>query len=113
MMTPEETQLAHQFLATFQKIAERPYSLTGAIDWPMFVFMFGLLGTFISTVVVAVWWSLKEMLKVLKLELSTLNGKIAGVQTELHECQDECCYAGEERRKHNQGRAEGERRGSR
>ena len=54
MMTPEETQLAHQFLATFQKIAERPYSLTGAIDWPMFVFMFGLLGTFISTVVVAV-----------------------------------------------------------
>lgn len=79
-MTPDQFQ---QLLLVLQKIADKPYTLTGAADWPMLM----ALGAMISALIGAMWIDLRGNNKDNKDE----HGKLWKAMAD---CQDDCCPRG-------------------
>lgn len=79
-MAPEQFQ---QLLVVLQKIADKPYTLTGAADWPMLMAMGGM----VSALVLLMWCDLRGQMGENKKE----HARIWQAQAD---CQDDCCPRG-------------------
>lgn len=80
-MTPDQFQ---QLLLVLQKIADKPYTLTGAADWPMLM----ALGAMISALIGAMWIDLRGQSKENKDEHRSL-------WRAMSDCQEDCCPRGQ------------------
>ena len=96
-MNPEQFS---QFLAVFSKLVDRPYTLTGAADWPILAAM----ATVLVTVIAWMWIDLKATIRdgrsEWKTELATFKTEHDKEHDRLwqahRDCQIDCCPRGKE-----------------
>lgn len=95
-MSPEQFA---QLLAVLTKLSERPYTLTGAQDWPIMATMAGLL----IAVIAWMWVDLKATIKdgkhEAKNELAVFKEEHKGEHDRIwaahRDCQIDCCRKGD------------------
>jgi len=80
-MTPEQFA---QLLQALEKIATKPYTLTGAADWPLLL----VLGGMLIGVIGAMWHDLRSQLGEHKKDNEKDIDTLFEVQ---RRCQEECC----------------------
>lgn len=84
-----------QLLAVLKQLAEKPYTISGASDWPMLITIGGLL----MLVIAAMWADLRSKLTDHRALSSAELKEFKGVNEKEHDiiweamraCQDDCC----------------------
>ena len=111
-LSPQQWTEIYGFL---KDIAKPNYTLTGALDWPILVFMCGLLGVGLALLgagIAAMWNDIKVTIKGDKCELQATiaenkkerKEELAIIWKEIERCQDNCCEFG--RRKGDRRKSE-------
>lgn len=90
-MNPQAQMLSSdqftKLLNVLERIADRPYTLTGASDWPLFVFMVGI----VIALIAFMWRDLGSKITSDKKENKEEHERIWKSQ---QDCQDACCPRG-------------------
>lgn len=90
-MTPDQISKA---LVLLEKIADRPYTITGAADWPILLAMCGVVAFMLLLnigVVRMMWADIKASMREDKAQNSADHQTIWAA---LNDCQDDCCPRG-------------------
>ena len=98
-MTPEQMQI---LLKALESLQNSKWTLTGALDWPIFIWATSFFGSLIVGLICYMWRDLKNAIKDNKSELRTqLKEEIKEREKQdniiwkaVHECQEKCCPRG-------------------